>query len=221
MSVEEEFVERTKRVTGYLRSLRELENAHHTPGRGFYRATAAITASRASSFITMYNCIEFGVRSSTASLRREIVIKSPAISDLKRYWKEDITRARFHRRLSQGTNYVQLIQDFADFLPGSVEWGAEIERIPFLGNVDNLELIQFMRRIEHRWTPPPTSLGGNDLNLIRRMRNELAHGHETFEAVGSLFQTDELVEKFRRARRFMVSLIKSLERYKANQKFLR
>jgi hypothetical protein len=168
----------------------------------------------------MYNCIEFGFRASTVSLRRDIAEMQPGISQLRKYWKEDITRSVFQRRLTQGGNHVQLLQDFAAFLPGGVDWGNEIDRIPFAGNVDNLELIQFVRRLEHRWTPPPTSLGGDDLNLIRRMRNDLAHGHETFEAVGSLFQTDELVQKYKRARRFMVSLIKSLERYRVQQRYL-
>jgi hypothetical protein len=220
MSIENDFIERTKRVTGYLRSLRELENAHRVPGRGFYRATAAITASRAAAFIMMYNCIEYGVREATAALRREIASHGCELGELREYWKEDITRAQFQRKLSQGSNHVQFLQEVAAFMPGTLDWGSELERIPFAGNVDNAELLQFVRRLEHRWTPPPTSLGGDDLNLIRRMRNDLAHGHETFEAVGSLFQTDELAQKFRRARRFMVSLIKSLERYKREQRYL-
>ncbi len=220
MSVESDFVERTKRVTGYLRALKDLERAHNIPGRGFYRASAAITASRAASFIMMYNCIEFAAREVAAGVRKDILAQNCSYGELKIYWKEEITRAQFHHRLSQGTNYVSFLRDITNFMPGAINWGADIEKIPFPGNVDNLELIQFVQKIEHRWRPPPSSLGGSDLNLIRRMRNDLAHGLETFEAVGSVFQTDDLVEKFRRSRTFMVSLIRTLERYKEQKRYL-
>lgn len=217
MSVESDFLERTKRVTGYLRSLKSLEKAHNMPGRGFYRATSAVTASRAAAFIMMYNCIEFGIREAMVALRMEIMTQGCAFGELRNYWKEEITRANFHSRLTQGTNHVQFLRDMTQFMPGSVGWKGDLERIPFSGNVDHLELLQFIRKIEHRWKPPPTSLGGSDLYLIRQMRNDLAHGNETFEEVGSNFQTDDLLTKFQRARKFMVSLIKTLNRYQRLQ----
>lgn len=220
MQPEAAFVQRTKLVTAYLRSLKDLEKKHRTPGRGFYRAAAAITASRAASFIMMYNCIEFGVQESATSLRRDIVAQGNSFADLKPHWREEITRVKFGGRLKNGTNHDDLIRDFARFPPGAVAWpGQELSRIPFAGNVDNERLIDFVRRIEHRWRPPPSTLGGTDLNLIRRMRNDLAHGNEEFETVGANFDTDDLLGKYRRARTFMVSLIRTLDRYRENKSY--
>jgi hypothetical protein len=220
MSLESDFVARTKLVTGYLRSLKELERNHQTPGRGFYRAAAAITASRAASFIMMYNCIEFGVRSLTIDLRNDIAGCGRQFCDLRSYWREEITRANFHHQLTQGTNHIALLQSVSQFMPGRIDWGVEQSKIPFAGNVDNKRLIEFVKRIDHRWRPPRSTLGGVDLDLIRRRRNELAYGEETFEAIGSNYQTDDLIPMFQRSRAFMVSLIRSIQRYRTQQGYL-
>lgn len=220
MKPEDAFVGRTKLVVAYLRSIKDLERQHQQYGRGFYRATAAITASRAASFIMMYNCIEFGVREAATSLRKDIIGSGRAFVDLRVHWKEELTRATFQHRVKQGTNYEQLLKDFAAFVPGHVDWANDLEKVPFAGNVDNLRLIDFMKRIEHRWRPPPSSLGGSDLDLIRRMRNDLAHGKEKFEDVGANFSTNDLILKYKRTRTFMVSLIRTLDRYKTQKKYL-
>lgn len=165
----------------------------------------------------MYNCIEYGIREATIALRRDIISQGRTFGELRDFWKEEITRAHFQQRLTQGTNHIQLLQDMTRFMPGTAHWKGELERLPFAGNVDHIELLQFIRKIGHKWRPPPSSLGGSDLHLIKQMRNDLAHGNETFENVGSIFQTDDLLQKFIRARKFMVSIIRTLERYKQRQ----
>lgn len=221
MSVEERFRVRAQDVSDYLKSLQSLERVHNTPGRGFYRATAAITASRASAFIMIYNCVEFGAREALVGLRQEILAGSSAFTALKDYWQEEIARAHFRDRLTQGTNHDIFIRDVARFAPGIIDWRSDMHRLPFPGNVDNEELLRFVTRIESGWRPPRSCLGGSDLVLIRQMRNTLAHGAETFEAVGSQFSTQDIIEKFRRVRTFMVSLIKALERYRVGRHYRR
>ncbi|RWK49761.1 hypothetical protein [Mesorhizobium sp.] len=221
MSVEGRFRVRAQDVSEYLKSLQSLERVYNIPGRSFYRATAAITASRASAFIMMYNCIEFGSREALVGLRQEILAGGGGFMALKDYWQEEIARAHFRDRLTQGANHDSLIRDVARFAPGVVDWKSNLRRLPFSGNVDNEELLRFVARIESRWRPPRSCLGGSDLVLIRQMRNTLAHGAETFETVGSQFSTQDITEKFRRTRIFMVSLIKGLERYKTRQHYRR
>lgn len=221
MCVEERFRVRARDVSEYLRSLQSLERLHHVPGRRFYRATAAITASRASAFIMIYNCIEFGAREALVELRQEILANVGSFAALKDYWREEIARAHFRDRLTQGTNYEGLIRDVARFVPGVVDWRSDLHRLPFTGNVDNEELLRFVTRIGSPWRPPRSCLGGSDLALIRQMRNTLAHGTETFETVGSQFSTQDMTEKFRRVRTFMVSLIRGLERYRMNRQYHR
>ena len=221
MSVEDRFRRRAQDVSEYLKSLKSLERSHGKPGRGFYRATAAITASRASAFIMMYNCVEYGARDALVALRQDILASGHGYAALRDYWQEEITRAHFFDRLVQGTNHAHLVRDLARFAPGVVDWKADLQRLPFAGNVDNEELLRLIRRIESQWRPPRSSLGGSDLVLIRQMRNELAHGAETFEAIGSQFSTQDVIEKFGRVRTFMISLIKGLEQYRHKQLYAR
>jgi hypothetical protein len=221
MTVEERFRLRAEEVSEYLKSLHSLERAHATPGRSFYRATAAITASRASAFIMIYNCIEFAAREALVGLRQEILISGGAFTALRDYWQDEIARAHFRDRLTQGTNHEALIRDVARFAPGVVDWRSDLHRLPFPGNVDNEELLRFIARIESPWRPPRSCLGGSDLALVRQMRNTLAHGVETFEAVGSQFSTKDITDKFRRIRVFMVSLLKGLERYRVGRRYRR
>lgn len=219
MTVEQLFRTRAREVLDYLKSLQSLERMHHTPGRGFYRATSAITASRASAFIMIYNCVEYGSREALVAVRQEILHKGEEYGRLKLYWREEIARAHFRDRLAQGSSHERLLKDFAGFVPGKVDWKSDFHKLPFPGNVDNDEWMRFIRRIDMSWTPPRSSLGGSDLVLVRQMRNVLAHGADTFENVGSQFSTEDMIDKFRRIRAFMVSLIKALEKYRQSRAY--
>lgn len=221
MSLEDDFRTRAKLVMAYLRSLKSLEKMHSQPGRRFYRTAATITASRAASFIMMYNCVEFAVRETTAGIRREIVLQRCDFHGLRDYWKHEIARVHFQERLNQGTNHADFLESVVAFMPGSVDWKDQVNRVPFPGNVDHERLLAFTKRIGHRWRPPASSLGGVDLYLIRQKRNDLAHGNETFEEVGSNYRTQDIIEKFDRVRTFMISYIRSVERYRRTQKFRR
>ncbi len=52
------------------------------------------------------------------------------------------------------------------------------------------------------------------------MRNDLAHGVESFEAIGGQFTTRDIVDKFERIREFMFSYLRMMDRYKARQLYL-
>lgn len=61
--------------------------------------------------------------------------------------------------------------------------------------------------------------GGDDLTVIREQRNALAHGFETFESVGSQFDTSDLGGKLGRVRLFVDSLLEALQAYRDRRGF--
>src|SRR3546814_8795920 len=142
MTIEASFRQRSAEVSDYLKSLRSLEVLHSQPGRGFYKAASAITASRASAFIMIYNCMEYGARESLIGLRQDIASSGYSYDRLKSYWQEDIVHANFHDRLQKGCNNAQLVRDFSTFVPGVVAWHTAIDRLPFHGNVYNPQLLR-------------------------------------------------------------------------------
>lgn len=220
MSLEQEFRGRLREVSFYLRSLRDLEERHKAPGRGFFRASAAIAASRASAFIMIYNCVEYAVREAIIAVRQDIGSSETDFTRLVSHWREEIIRFHFRERLEQGTHHLELLKDFDSFIPGRVTWLGKERELPFSGNIDHEMLFQFALRIgQKRWKPPKSSLGGSDLKLVKSTRNDLAHGTETFENIGGQYDTDDIAEKLRRIKDFICSFIRMTERYRTAQRY--
>lgn len=213
------FRRRAKEVRSYLRSLQAMEESIR-PGRSFYRAAATITVSRASAFIMIYNSIEHAVREAIFELRSDIEMNGGAFDNVLLFWREEVIRATFFERLRQGTNHGEFLKEVARFMPGVLSWGPQKKELPFPGNIDHEELFRFVKRIGYHWRAPKDTLGGLDLELIRKMRNDLAHGHESFEIVGSQFTTRDIIDKFERIRSFMLSYLRMIDRYRSKQLYL-
>jgi hypothetical protein len=219
--IEEAFRARISGVSYYLRSLRELEARHRTPGRGFYRAAATLAASRAASFIMIYNCVEFATRETIISVRKRMQSDSNSFAELIAYWQQDIVHAHFKKKLQDGVNHGALLQEFVEFVPGRINWLQKEEAVPFPGNIDHTKLIKFARDIgDRRWRPPSNTLGGADLAIVKNARNELAHGEETFEVIGGNYSVTDIADKLDRIRSFMCSYIRMMQRYETNRSYV-
>jgi hypothetical protein len=219
MPVENGFRIRAKEVRAYLRSLKSLEQ-RIKPGQSFYRASAAITASRAAAFIMIYNSVEYATREALMELRSDIVVNGQGFDKVILHWRHEIVKAHFSDRLRQGTNFAEFLKNLAEFFPGKLDWNSTEKDLPFSGNIDHEEIFRFIGRIGYHWKPPKVSLGGTDLQLVRKMRNDLAHGLESFEAVGAQFTTDDIAEKFKRIREFMLSFLRMIGRYQTKRLYL-
>lgn len=221
MSKVELFNDRAKRVTVYLRSLKDLEKKHATPGRGFYSAKLAIQSSRASAFIMIYNCIEFGIREATQEVRQTISGSGLEFFELSEFWRFDLMQQNHAKRLKDGTNHDDFLRSVATDPINTSRWPEGADKVPFPGNIDNAKILRMVRKLGIRWNPPPTSLGGADLDLVRRTRNDLAHGRERFEDVGANYTTEDIMEKFVRVRRFMVSAMRAIKRHETRELYRR
>lgn len=219
MSIESTFRGRAKEVRAYLKSLQDIEARIQIGQRGFFRAAKTVTASRAAAYIMIYNCIEHAFRECVSATRRDMSQNVQDFSTLKSFWRKDMLSHSFGKKLGTGCNYGEFLGELADFFPGTVAWTAEAEAaIPFNGNIDQQRLHRFRRDIEGgAWKAPKGTLGGNDLTTIRDRRNELAHGEESFDNVGSGCTTADLIEVLDRIRIFMISFIKYMERYRSGQ----
>lgn len=220
MTTEDQFNDRAKRVTVYLRSLKDLERKHEIPGKGFYSAKLAIQASRASAFIMIYNCVEFGLRSAAQDVRQAIAAGGYGFGELSDYWRVDLTRQRHAKRLQAGVNHDEFLNLIALEERVTSAWPEGLDKVPFPGNIDNRKILKFVGKLGVNWSPPPTSLGGSDLDLVKRTRNDLAHGHERFEDVGANYSTQDILDKFIRIRKFMISAIRAIKRHENRQLYL-
>ena len=221
MSVEEAFRLRVRDVRTYLRSLQDIETRFSRPGRTFYSAASAVNASRASVYIMIYNCVEFGLSASISGIRETIHNGDYHFQDVEEYWQNDLLRVNFSERLRQGTNHAQFVVDMSGATKGKAKWKHIARDLPFSGNIDQAQLLRMRDQLGYAWKIPKHTLGGADLNLIRKHRNDLAHGEETFLNVGSSSDTMTLIEQLERIGRFFSSFLRMLERYQESRSFLR
>ena len=220
MSIEQNFRSRLNGVSLYLRSLSDIEKRQLRGSKLFYRVHVTLAASRAASFIMIDNCVEFSVKEALAAIRHDAAANVNAYEDLAEYWQHELVRQRYGTRLSSGVNFEQFLVEIRTSLPIQPRWLTNTKVLPFGGNINHDRLIDLARKIDgQRWKPPKLSLGGSDLELVRKARNDLAHGDETFENIGSQFSNNDIYEKLQRIRTFMCSYIRMLDRYRANSKY--
>jgi hypothetical protein len=217
----EQFNARAQEVRTFLRSLQDLERGYRLPGRGFYAGSRALAASRATAFLMLYNCVEHGVREVVVRLRTDIRDSGAGLHELRDFWQSEIIKDHFLEPLQQGTNHEAHLRLVRDFLPGRVVWPSRIDLLPFAGNIDHKRLFSFVKSIDHRLVVPKAALGGNDLELIRRTRNELAHGDESFSNVGANYTTEDIIAIHDRVRTFMRAFIKAIEAYRSARAYIR
>lgn len=223
MSTESELRHRLNDVSVFLSSLRALEKRHSSQRRVSVRWVRVLAASRASSFIMMYNCVEYATKRALKEIRTEAAEKVDSFEELAQYWQTDIVRTRFGARLASGTNFDVLIENIRSSIPPKPSWlknPSSVESLPFGGNINHERLIKLAHDIGDRnWKPPRSSLGGSDLELVRRTRNELAHGDEQFEVIGSQYSVKDIRDKLNRVRLFMCSYVRMLDRHRLNAEY--
>jgi hypothetical protein len=123
--------------------------------------------------------------------------------------------------LRQGTNHEEHLNRIVDFVPGSVDWLHGIDDLPFAGNINKGRIFRFVKDIDYRFVPPPASFGGNDLDIIKTTRNDLAHGAESFFDIGSNYTTNDIIQIFTRIRTFILAFLRVIDKYRSDQHYLR
>lgn len=223
MSVEADFRRRLNEVSFYLRSLQDIERRQAVSGTLFYRSTVALAASRASTFIMIYNCVEFATKEVVRQIRVDAADKVATFDSLHEYWKLELLRARFGKKLTVGINFEKFIDDVRVSMPiqpRSLKNAETVKELPFSGNINHERLIDFAKKVGiSNFKPPRSTLGGADLELIRSARNQLAHGDESFEALGGQYSISDIFEKLKRTRAFMCAYIRTMDRYRSAEKF--
>jgi hypothetical protein len=169
----------------------------------------------------IYNCVEHAVRESLSNLRKDIASDCERLGQLREFWQEDVVRVKLSEKLRQGMNNGQLLKDIVELTNADISWENSKRDLTFAGNVDHIQLIRLARGLRSDWRPPKGTLGGNELQLVRQMRNDLAHGEDTFENVGDNFDTATMIQQFERIRKFVVSFLSMLERYRTQKRYLR
>lgn len=209
-------------VDEVLSIVRRLERAQRRSQRSTPAQTDAVASIRASAYVMIYNAVEAAMRGTLAGLRTHIQSEGVSYERATDFWRLDFIQTRFLERMQSGTNHGNVLVEMVPATTAPLTWPADkLGRLPFSGNFGQAAATSLRTDLGLAWRPPSGLGGGIDLDTIRTRRNELAHGLEPYDVVGSLTTSDDLFALNARTRNFMVSFVEAIERYQIAQGYLR
>lgn len=110
------FWNRSKDISVYFRSLRDLERNIKIPGKKLYSGLPLVAHCRASAYVMTYNAIEFGVAEALSAIRKEIESRNHLPDEIHSYWLSDAIKVRFSEKMRTGIDHTQIMNDFAEFI---------------------------------------------------------------------------------------------------------
>lgn len=187
-----------------------------------HHAERMLSSARAAAHIMIYNAVEFVLREFVHGIRSDIERAHVRIDVLAVYWRRDFLKYLFAEQLGSGIHHGTLLDMIGDSALAVCKWREEAHKrkLPLGGNVNKRRIFELLKSLEVSFTPPPGTLGGDDLENIWRRRNALAHGEESFEEAGKDMDAETTLEAVARVQTFVVALIDTLEAYRNERRFM-
>lgn len=224
--VENEFQQRVDEIELYFSFLKEIDKERSSitvPVRiGAYKTKTTTIGQdvkvilKANVFLLLYNLIEATTEKSLehlfATLQDEQIGYRQASPSLRELWRRERVRDLQGARVDTMSDRVRgLIEDVVNNEAISLEMN-RVRRL-YQGNVDADQIRQIAREIGFDLRIRKNAYGGQQLQLIRQKRNDLAHGNFSFGETGRDFSIRELEETKKQVVRFLRDLLKAVNRY--------
>ena len=179
---------------------------------------------KANSFLIIYNLVESTVRNGINEIFDTIKFENSAYEgvsdDIRKLWLREkfnnletgYARPERFRKLA-----FELIQEVLDRLIVELS----VEQMPISGNIDASQIRKLARRIGFSSKTVKTARGGEKLEIVREMRNSLAHGALSFAECGRSFTGEELSAIKKEVVVYLRSILRNMARYAQDRKFVR
>lgn len=226
---------RMRDILAYVRMLRFIEHAGGTvslQGRGAAVLPVAqntVHVLKAGVFLHLYNLVEATVTSGLEAIAEQIKVTSVVFRDLdhcwQKAWASSFTRVDDDLgsaiKLAAAVSMCQAVAD-----------GIVLDIRPKLGvgNLDDRTIDEVAKRYGIPLTLRPDVKKAvkyqvlNDvgfLGLVRRRRNSLAHGHESFSDIGQNYSAADLAKWSWATYQYLKDVVTSLEAYVSAQRYRR
>lgn len=167
-------------------------------------------------FLLLYNLTEATMRESIAHIHDELDDKAIEFNQLKDSLRKEILK----RAKSEKIGLEQLLKDT---IPISTKLASATfdKKNLFSGNIDH-EKVREQAKIygfESRTTYEKTKHGEN-LKLIKNKRNDLAHGNDSFAAIGRIYATTDLNKFVNEVIAYLDEITTHIADYVASQNYL-
>jgi MAE_28990/MAE_18760-like HEPN len=201
----QDFAERKRQVGHYLAVV---ANAERQASMTMTRTQEGrLLTLRAGTFLILYNLIEATTRGAIEAVHDKITTSGVPFGSLTLSLRKEVIRL-FKKGANPSSDHT--MDDFpAAFVAIALDQG-----IALSGSVD----AKAIRSLADCYgfssaTPRQITRDGADLVLIKRNRNDLAHGRKTFEEVGRDHAARELLLLSRRSMRYMGEILKNISIY--------
>ena len=207
-----DFDERKRQVRHYLAIVSKAERQIGL--RATRVEEGRLLTLRAGTFLVLYNLVEAGTRGAIQAVHDEITTKEAQFSLLTLSLRKEVIRL-FKRGADPAKDHT-----FDDFPAGVVSIALQ-QSINLSGTVDARAIRDLAEcyGFSHH-TAKKETRDGSDLVVVKRNRNDLAHGRKTFEQVGRDYPRGELLLIARRSMAYMDGVLKNIGTYLDSEGYL-
>ena len=217
----ENFQERSEEVSKYFIFLQNLQQGkiklvEEIPGNNKAQERDKVLENtlKASAYLLLYNLIEFTMKNAIEAIFDELQNQGVSFDDIRPELKK-IILVNLKRR-----NPDKILDEIQDISLDIVQIGFNREEL-FAGNIDS-KLIRETAKKYGFYSPTDDKkiTNGEDLYLVKKNRNDLAHGSKSFTEVGKEKGADELIKIKNQVVEYLEGILKKVETYIDKQEYL-
>jgi MAE_28990/MAE_18760-like HEPN len=209
-----DFNQRRSHVKRYLAVVAATERKIPWTAPGGLFGNNRLNILRAGTFLILYNTIESAARLAIQTIHDEMMQKRVPFKRLRRTIRREVVKG-FKRRGDADKH-----QDMKDLPLELVAAALDVEEY-FSGNVDARKIKEIAEVYGFSVsTDLKRTRGGADLLSIKTIRNDLAHGHKTYEEVGREYPIKDLLGLSLRATAYVSSILQNIAVYLDAEDFL-
>ncbi len=173
---------------------------------------------KATVFLLLYNLVESTVRQSLVAICDAVADDRKSYAQLRAEIQQLWIRTKHKNFRNQGTgNIFDAIRDLPSEL---VELEFE-QKLASGGNLDARKIREFAEEYGFSAKAHYRADNGSKLFLIKRRRNDLAHGLESFAECGRQYSVQELAQMKNETVIYLRSILRNVSRYIERRQFLR
>lgn len=171
---------------------------------------------KATSFLLLYNLIEATVRDSVESIWGAVGESGAKAPDLLPSLQEVWVGAEFRKKdafSAAASNYREIALEILKSVSLGKVPAIVFKRVMTGGNINNVAIREMCETHGVNFVAPRNTRDGVDLDTVKRRRNILAHGEQTFEEIGSSHAVADLREIKMRSVAYLRHYVRRVDRY--------
>lgn len=209
-----DLIERKQQVRHYLVTVAKFERSSKLGGTTRTQEGRLLTL-RAGTFLILYNLVEATTRGSIEAIHDKITTRGVVFPALTLSLRKMVV-SLFKKEADPARNH-SMVDIPAEFVAIAM---ALDENFKLSGSVDARAICELGNRYGFSCDVRDVARGGSDLLVVKRNRNDLAHGLKTFEEIGRNYTATDLVLIARRTMHYMTDITANITKYLDDENYI-